>query len=76
MIWGCMSWNGVGMLVEVQGKIDAVKYCEILEEGVAESIESLELAKGRQYFQPDNGPKHTSKKAGQWFSDNNIIPMK
>ena len=33
MIWGCMSWNGVGTLIEVQGKMDAVQYCEILEEG-------------------------------------------
>ena len=28
------------------------------------------------YIQQDNDPKHTSKKADQWFSDNNIIPMK
>ena len=50
MIWGCMSWNGVGMLIEVQGKINAVQYCEILEEGVEESIESLEMAEDRWYF--------------------------
>ena len=41
-----------------------------------ESIESLEMAKDRWYFQKDNDPKHTAKKAEQWFSDNNIIPMK
>ena len=29
-----------------------------------------------RYFQQDNDPKHTSKKAEQWFSDNNVIPMK
>ena len=34
MIWGCLSWNGVGMLIEVQGKMGAVQYCEILKEGV------------------------------------------
>ena len=65
MIWGCMSWNGVGMLIEVQGKMDAMQYCEILEEGVEESIESLEMAEDRWYFQQDNDPKHTSKKAEQ-----------
>ena len=31
MIWGCMRWNGVVKLIEVEGKMD-VK-CEILEEG-------------------------------------------
>lgn len=44
MVWGCMGWNGVGKLIEVQGKMDAVQYCEILEEGVGESFESLEMA--------------------------------
>ena len=40
----------MGMLIEVQGKIDAVQDCEILEEGVEESIESLEVAEDRWYF--------------------------
>ena len=66
----------MGMLIEVQGKMDAVQYYEIFKEGVEESIESLEMAEDRWYFQQDNDPKHTSKKAEQWFSDNNIIPMK
>jgi len=33
MVWGCMGWNGVGKLVEVEGKMDAKQYCEILDEG-------------------------------------------
>ena len=41
----------MGTLIEVQGKIDAVQYCEILEERVEESIESLEMAEDRWYFQ-------------------------
>ena len=71
-----MSWNGVGTLIEVQGKMDAVQYYEILEEGVEESIESLEMAEDRWYFQQDNDPKPTSEKAEQQFSNSNIIPMK
>ena len=63
IIWPCMGWNGVGELVEVQGKIDAAQYCEVLEEGVEESFESLEMAEGEQYFQQDNDSKHTSRKA-------------
>ena len=49
----------MGMLIEMQGKMDAVQYCEILEEGVEESIESLEMAEDRWYFQQDNDSKHT-----------------
>ena len=56
--------------------MDAEKYCEILEEGVQEGYERLEMAEDGHYFQQDNDPKHTSKKADQWFSDNNITPLK
>ena len=43
MVSGCMSWNGVGKLVEVQGKMDAEQYCDILENGLVESFEVLEM---------------------------------
>ena len=66
----------MGKLVEVQGNMNAEQYCEILEEGVEESFGSLEMAEDERYFQQDNDPNHTSKKADQWFSDNNIIPLK
>ena len=72
MVWGCMGWNGVGKLTEVEGKMDAVQYCEILEDGVVESFEKLEVAEEERIFQQDNDPKHTSKKATKWFEDNNI----
>jgi transposase len=72
MVWGCMGWNGVGKLVEVEGKMDAQQYCDILDEGVVESFEKLEIEEEERVFQQDNDPKHTSKKAKKWFEDNNI----
>ena len=72
MVWGCMGWNGVGKLVEVQGKMNAEQYCEILEDGMVESFEKLDMEEDERYFQQDNDPKHTSQRATQWFSDNNI----
>lgn len=72
MVWGCMGWNGVGKLIEVQGNMDAVKYCEILDNGVVESFEKLEIEEEERIFQQDNDPKHTSKLGQQWFVDNNI----
>ena len=30
MVWGCMGWNRVGKLIEVQG-MNAGQYCQILE---------------------------------------------
>ena len=72
MVWGCMGWNGVGMLLEVEGKMNADQYCQILDGGVVESFEKLEMEVGEQYFQQDNDPKHKSHKARQWFEDNDI----
>jgi hypothetical protein len=72
MVWGCMGWNGVGTLIEVQGKMNAEQYCKILGEGMEESFEKLEMAEGERIFQQDNDPKHTSKKADQWFKDNGV----
>ena len=56
-----MGWNGVGKLIEAQRKMDAAQHCEILDEGVVESFEKLEMEKEEQYFQQDNNLKHTSK---------------
>ena len=55
--------------------MDAEQYCELLEEGVEKSFETLEMAENGHYFQQNNDPKHTSKKADQWFSNNNITPL-
>ncbi len=39
MVWGCNSKNGVGRLVVIDGKIDATKYCEIIDENLPSSIQ-------------------------------------
>src|SRR5215469_8379551 len=38
MIWGCMGWNGVGHLAEVEGRMDADQYVAILEEHMLPSL--------------------------------------
>ena len=61
MVWGSMGWNGVGMLIEVEGKMDADQYCQILDKGVVERFEKLEMEEGEQYFQQDNNSRHIMK---------------
>ena len=75
MVWGCMGWNGVGKLIEVQGRMDAQQYCEILDDGLLESMEKLEIPLEEAIFQQDNDPKHTSKKAEKWMESNGINVM-
>jgi hypothetical protein len=70
-----MEWNGVGVLTEVQGLMNADQYCQILDGGVVGSFEKLEMPKGERMSQQNNDPKHTSNKATKWFEDNNIDVM-
>ena len=67
MVWGCMGWNNMGMLIEIKEKMNPNHYCQILGDSMMESFEKLEIVVGEQYFQQDNDPKHTSKKAIQLF---------
>jgi hypothetical protein len=72
MVWGCMGWDEVGRLAEVEGKMDADQYVSILEDNLLPSLEELEFSAKDVIFQQDNDPKHISKKATKWFEDNDI----
>ena len=50
MVWGCMGWSGVGMHIEVEGRMNSDQYCQILGDGVVESFEKLEMDEGERYF--------------------------
>ena len=45
MIWRCMGWNGVGILVEMEGWMDAEQYVSILEDKLLPSMENSGLSK-------------------------------
>ena len=63
---GLFSCNGVGPLVKIVGNMDANYYvCNILEAVMLPyADDGMPLRWG---FQQDNDPKHTSKKAQEWF---------
>ena len=63
MIWGCMEWNGVGHLAEVEGRMDADQYVSILEDYMLSSLEESMIFEEEVIFQQNNNPKPTSKKA-------------
>jgi len=67
MVWGCMGWNGVGQLAEVEGRMDADQYVSILEDHLLPSMENSGISTQKLIFQQDNDPKHTSKKAKKWM---------
>lgn len=71
MVWGSMSANGVGTIHFIDGIMNADVYVDLLEQNLKQSVSKLGL--GRRFiFQQDNDPKHTSKKAKQYFAKNKI----
>lgn len=72
MVWGCMGWNGVGRLAEIEGRMDAKQLVEILEDHLLPSIEESGIPREDFIFQQDNDPKHKSKMAKQWFENQGI----
>ena len=59
MVWGCMSAAGVGELYFIEGNMNSIMYCEILQQSM---IPSAPQKLGRRaVFQHDNDLKHTSK---------------
>jgi len=72
IVWGCMGWNGVGHLAEVEGRMDADQYVFILEDHMLPSLGESEISEEEMIFQQDNDPKHTSKKAKKWMENHKI----
>src|SRR4030095_9616517 len=72
MVWGCMTWQGVGNLVRIDNGLDAQLYKDILHDDFLGSLEWYGLDKGDIIFQHDNDPKHTAKSTTEWLEDNEI----
>ena len=72
MVWGCMGWEGVGQLAEVEGRMDADQYVENLEHHLLPSMEETGISMENLIFEQDNDPKHTCRKAKNWMENNNI----
>ena len=70
MVWGCFSYYGVGELTFIDTKMDAPYYCNMLSSCLFSSVRKMGL--DEFIFVQDNDPKHTSKLAKGFFSENNI----
>ncbi len=74
MLWGCFSAAGTGRLVAIEGKMNAAKYRDILDENLLQSDQDLRL--GRRFtFQQDNDPKHTAKITKEWLHNNSVTVL-
>ncbi len=66
---GVFPLQGQDGLVAIEGKMNAAKYRDILDENLLQSAQDLRL--GRRFtFQQDNDPKHTAKITKEWLHNN------
>jgi len=65
MFWGCVTYNGVGILAPVDGNIDSYKSVEILEASLWPVVSKYFVGK-RWIFQDDNALVHRSPFTQEW----------
>ena len=77
MMWGYMTWDGVGMACRIDGMMDANLYVQILEDELQQTLVDYEFTPENIIFQQDNNPKHTSRKAKEWLREHPCpLPLK
>ncbi|KAF9760563.1 Transposable element Tcb1 transposase, partial [Nosema granulosis] len=65
MVWGCFSYQGVGKLVFIKGKMNSKNYINILSNNLPSSAANMGLSD--YTFKQDNDPKHKSKATTNFF---------
>ncbi len=74
MLWGCFSAAGTGRLVAIEGKMNAAKYRDIMDENLLQSAQDPQT--GPKFtFQQDNDPKHTAKITKEWLHNNSVTVL-
>ena len=71
MFWGCITYNGVGVLVPVDGIIDSKKYVQILDANLW-AVVAKHFSLKPWIFQDDNAPVHRSRFTQNWKVDNEV----
>ena len=75
MIWGCMTWKGVGYAAKTDGRIDSELYLQILKDDLLNTLKYHSLNPPDIIFQQDNDLKHTSKKVKEWLEEQEFRTM-
>lgn len=67
MVWGCMTYHGIGYLCKLSDKMDQRLYRSILEDELSKTIEYYGMKADKVVFQHDNDPKHQAKSVQEWL---------
>ena len=74
IIWGCITYNGVGALTEVDATINAAKRIEILNSCLWPVI-AKHFPVDNYCFQDDNAPVHKARLTKTFTDENKIKAM-
>ena len=72
MMWGYMTWEGVGLACKIDGRMDTDLYLQIMEDELQQTLEYFGKTPDAIIFQQDNDPKHISKRAKKWFAKHGL----
>ena len=75
IVWGCLTSKGTDRLHRIHGNMNAVQYCNILDESLLRTLSDHGMNKADIIFQQDNDLKHTSAQAKKWFEENDITVL-
>jgi transposase len=71
-LWGCITAEGPGNLVKIDGGLDSALYCQILAEDLLGTLAYYQISKDRIYLLHDNDPKHRSRMTQEWLKRNEV----
>jgi hypothetical protein len=70
MIWGRLSFNGIGTLADIKGNINSQIYIDVLENNLWPVI-ARHFADNEYVFQDDNAPVHRARITENYKQENN-----
>lgn len=70
-VWAGIGWHGPTRVCVFEGCMNADLYVQILQEALLPTLSRPEYANGHRFMQ-DNDPKHTSRKAAEFFAENGV----
>ena len=74
MFWGCITFDGVGTFLPVNGTINSQKYTDILDENLWPVVAKV-FPDSPWIFQDDNATPHRSRHTVLWKQNNDIPGM-
>ena len=69
MIWGYMTWEGVGYAAKIDGRMDGDFYLQILKDELLNTLQYYGFNPFDIIFQQNNNPKYTYKKVKGWLKE-------